>query len=316
MSQRLVIDTDPGHDDAFAVLLALASPEVEVLGLTTVAGNVPVAVTTANARRVVELAGRPGIPVFAGADRPLLRAPMHAHDIHGKMGIDGYDWRDPARGPEAEHAVDFLVRTLAGAEARSVTLLVLGPETNIALLLRRAPELADRIRRIVVMGGGFFEGGNYAPAAEFNILVDPEAAAIVFSSGIELVAMPIDCTNRTLTPESWIADLRGLGTRVGEACAGMMEFFQVAGNRKYGTRTRPLHDALAMAWILWPELFAGRQCNVEIETASDLTRGATVVDWWHRTQRPRNCLWIRDCADTDELYRRMLGRLARLPFPA
>jgi purine nucleosidase len=134
------------------------------------------------------------------------------------------------------------------------------------------------------------------------------------TSGIELVAMPIDCTNRTLTQENWISGLRGLGTRVGEACAGMMEFFQVAGNRKYGTRTRPLHDALAMAWILWPELFSGRQCNVEIETSSDLTRGATVVDWWHRTSRPRNCLWIRDCADPAELYRRMLERIARLPF--
>ena len=313
MTERLVIDTDPGHDDAFAILLALAAPEIEVLGLTTVAGNVPVAVTTANARRVVELAGRPEIPVFAGADRPLLREPMHAHDIHGKMGIDGYDWPEPARPAQGRHAVDWLVETLAAAPARSVTLLVLGPETNIALLLRRAPELADRIRRIVVMGGGFFEGGNYAPAAEFNILVDPEAAAIVFASGVELVAMPIDCTNRTLTPESWVTDLRALGTRVGDACAGMMEFFQVAGNRKYGTTTRPLHDALAMGWILWPELFAGRQCNVEIETASALTRGATVVDWWHRTQRPRNCLWIRDCADPAELYRRMLERLARLP---
>jgi len=252
------------------------------------------------------------VAVFAGADRPLLRTPMYAHDIHGKMGIDGYDWPEPALPAAREHAVDWMVRTLAAAAERSVTLVVLGPETNVAMLLRRAPELAARIRRIVVMGGGFFEGGNYAPAAEFNILVDPEAAAIVFASGIELVAMPIDCSNRCLTPESWIADLRALGTRVGTACAGMQEFFQVAGNRKYGTCTRPLHDALAMAWLLWPELFQGRLCNVEIETRSDLTRGATVVDWWHRTDRPRNCLWIRDSTDPAELYRRMLGRLASL----
>ena len=312
MAERIIIDTDPGHDDAFAILLALGSPELEVLGLTTVAGNVPVATTTANARRIVELAGRPEMPVFAGADRPLLRPAMHAHDIHGKMGMDGFDWPAPLRPAEPTHAVDWMVRTLADAAPRSVSLVVLGPETNVAMLLRRAPELADRIRRIVVMGGGFFEGGNYAPAAEFNILVDPEAAAIVFGSGIELVAMPIDCTNRTLTPARWIADLQALGTRVGAACAGMQEFFQVAGNRKYGTATRPLHDALAMAWVLWPELFAGRVCNVEIETRSELTRGATVVDWWHRTERQRNCLWIRDCADPGELYRRMLGRLATL----
>ena len=314
MTEHVIIDTDPGHDDAFAILLALASPELDVLGITTVAGNAPLSVTSANARRIVELAGRAGVAVFPGADRPLLRAAMHAVDIHGDSGIDGYDWPRPGRPAEAEHAVDWMVRTLSGAAERSVVLVVLGPQTNIALLLRRAPELAGRIRRIVIMGGGFFEGGNYAPAAEFNILVDPEAAAIVFGSGIELVAMPIDCTNRTLTPASWIGDFAGLGTPIGDACAGMMGFFQVSGNRKYGTATRPLHDALAMAWLLWPDLFAGRQCNVEIETSSELTRGATVVDWWHRTERPRNCMWIRDCLDPGELYRRMFERIARLPL--
>ena len=309
MTEAIIIDTDPGHDDAFAILLALASPEVEVRGITTVAGNVPVAVTAANARRVVELAGRPEIPVYVGAERPLLRAAMHAPDIHGESGMDGYAWPAPVRPPEEEHVLDFLVRSLRAVEGDKITLVVLGPQTNIALLLRRAPELAGRIRRIVCMGGGFFEGGNYAPAAEFNILVDPEAAAIVFGAGIELVAMPIDCTNRALSPAGWIGDLAALGTRVGDACAGMMRFFERAGNRKYGTATRPLHDALAMAWLLWPELFAGRVCNVEIETGSALTLGATVVDWWHRTDRPRNCLWIRECLDVDELYARMLVRL-------
>jgi purine nucleosidase len=310
MPEQIIIDTDPGHDDAFAILLALASPELDVLGITTVHGNVPLSVTTANARRIVELAGRPEIRVHAGASRPLLRAAMHAADIHGESGMDGYDWPAPQVGAEPEHALDWTVRTLAAAG--SVTLVPLGPLTNIALVLRRAPELAGRIGRIVLMGGGFFEGGNYAPAAEFNILVDPEAAAIVFGSGIPIVAMPIDCTNRTLTPASWIGDLAALGTRVGDACAGMMGFFQLAGNRKYGTATRPLHDVLAMAYLLWPELFAGRVSNVEIETASSLTLGATVVDWWHRTDRPRNCLWIRDCTDSTELYRRILGRIARL----
>ena len=273
MPQQIIIDADPGHDDAFAILLALASTELEVVGITTVAGNAPVSVTTANARRIVELANRPATPVHAGAERPLLRPPMHAHDIHGVSGIDGYDWPPPARPPEEGHALEWMVRTLEAAPQRSVTLVPLGPQTNVALLLRHAPELASRIRRIVFMGGGFFEGGNYAPAAEFNILVDPEAAAIVLGSGIELVAMPIDCTNRALTPENWIPDLSGLGTRVGDACAGMMAFFQVAGNRKYDTTTRPLHDVLAVAYLLWPELFAGRLCNVEVETSSPLTRG-------------------------------------------
>jgi purine nucleosidase len=312
MTERIIIDTDPGHDDAFAILLALASPELDVIGITTVAGNVPVTVTTANARRIVELAGHPQVAVYQGAERPLLRPPMHAADIHGDSGIDGYDWPLPASPPAEAHALDWMVRTLSAAASRSVTLVPLGPLTNIALLLRRAPDLADRIRRIVLMGGGFFEGGNYAPAAEFNILVDPEAAAIVFGAGIELVAMPIDCTNNTLTPAWWIDRLAGLGTKVGDACAGMQRFFEIAGNRKYGTSTRPLHDVLAMAYLLWPELFAGKLCNVEIETRSELTRGATVVDWWHRTDRARNCMWVRGCVDTEALYSRILARIATL----
>lgn len=310
---KIIIDTDPGHDDAFAILLALASPEVEVLGLTTVAGNVTLQDVSANARRIVELAGRPELDVFPGADRPLLRQAVHAFDIHGSMGLNGYDWDAPVRPPNGEHALDWMLRTLEAAEDGSVTLLVLGPQTNIALLLRRAPELAARkIARIVVMGGSYFQGGNYSPAAEFNILIDPEAAAIVFGAGIELVAVPLDCTNTALTPASWIGDLAALGTRVGDACAGMMRFFEQSGNAIHGTATRPLHDAVAMAWLLWPELFKGRLCNVEIETASALTLGATVVDWRARTQRPRNCLWITEC-DAPVMYARMLERLARLP---
>jgi purine nucleosidase len=312
MAQPILIDTDPGHDDAFAILLALASPELSVLGITTVAGNAPVVATTANARRIVELAGHPGIPVHAGADRPLLAPPVHAAEIHGAGGLDGYDWPPPAHPPEAGSALAALTAVLAAAPPGTVTLVALGPLTNVALLLRAAPDTARRLRRIVLMGGGFFEGGNYAPAAEFNMLVDPEAAAIVFAAGIELVAMPIDCTNRALTPPGWAEELRAMGTPVGDACAGLLAFSQDAARRVYGTATAPLHDALAMAWLLWPELFAGRLCNVAIETAGTLTRGATVVDWWHRTDRPKNCLWLRDCLDTPELYRRVLGRLALL----
>ncbi len=313
MTETIIIDTDPGHDDAFAILLALASPELEVLGLTTVAGNVPLATVSANARRIVELAGRPDIPVFPGADRPLLRPAMHAHDVHGDMGINGHDWPPPRHPPEGRHALDWMVEALEAAADHSVSLVPLGPQTNLGLLLRRAPDLARRkLRRIVAMGGAYFQGGNYAPAAEFNILVDPEAAAIVFGAGIELVAVPIDCTNLALTPESWIPDLLALGSETGRACAGMMRFFQESGNRMHGTTTRPLHDAVAMAYLLWPELFTGRLCNVEIETASELSLGSTVVDWFGRTPRPRNCLWITGC-DAATMYARMLQRLATLP---
>ena len=311
--EPIIIDTDPGHDDAFAILLALASPELEVLGLTTVGGNVPLEAVTANARRVLELAGHGAIDVFAGAPGPLLRPAMHAADVHGETGIDGYGWPAPVHPAAPRQALDWMVETISARPA--TTLVTLGPLTNIALLLRRAPELAGRIRRIVSMGGGYFEPGNYSPAAEFNILVDPEAASIVYGAGIELVAMPIDCTNKALTPGSWIADLQAMGTRVGDACAGMQVFFERHGNVLHGTRTRPLHDAVAMAWLLWPELFSGRLCNVEVETASPLTLGATVVDWLGKTGRPKNCLWITEC-DAATMYARMLDRLRSLPAGA
>lgn len=309
--QKIIIDTDPGHDDAFAILLALASPEFEVLGLTTVAGNVGLAEVSTNARRIVELAGRPDVPVFPGAARPLLRPALHAADVHGDTGLDGHDWPIPHRPPESRHALDWTMQILTEAAPGEITLVALGPLTNLAMLLRRAPHLAGRIGRIVLMGGAYFQGGNYSPAAEFNILVDPDAAAIVFAAGIELVAMPIDCTNLARMPAGWSDDLRRLGTPVGEACANLTDFFQRHGNKLHGTTTRPLHDAIAVAWMLWPELFTGRHCNVEIETSSPLTLGTTVVDWLGRTARTRNCLWITTC-DAALVYARMLERLARL----
>ena len=311
MAEPVIIDTDPGHDDAFAILLALASPELEVLGLTTVGGNVRLADVTANARRIVELAGRPEVDVFPGAPGPLLRPVMHAPDVHGSMGIDGYEWRPPARAASKRPALDWMIEMLSGAADRSVTVVTLGPMTNVALLLRQAPELADRIRRVVSMGGAYFQGGNYSPSAEFNILVDPDAAKIVLGAGIEMTMVPIDCTNLALTPASWVADLRAMGTAVGDACAGMQTFFERHGNALHGTATRPLHDAVAMAWLLWPELFRGRLCNVEVETGSALTLGATVVDWLGRTGRARNCFWVTGC-DANEMYARMLDRLRRL----
>ncbi|WP_342361752.1 nucleoside hydrolase [Terrarubrum flagellatum] len=311
MAERLIIDTDPGQDDAFAILLALASPEFEVLGLTAVAGNVPVSTTAANCRRLVEIAGKSHIPAFAGCDRPLLRPARHAADIHGEGGIDGYDFAAPAHPVESKHAVDWLVETLLASPEKSVTITPLGPMTNIAAALIREPKIASRIKRIVNMGGGFFEGGNIAPAAEFNILVDPEAAAIVFKSGVALASVPIDCTLNALTPDSWIADLAALKTPVGDACAGMMRFFEAYGNKKYGTKTRPLHDALAVGYALWPDLFSGRHCNVEIETSSPLTLGMTVVDWWGVSGRRANCFWVKSC-DAEQFYARMLARLALL----
>jgi purine nucleosidase len=310
---RVIIDTDPGQDDAFALLLALASPEIEVLGVTTVAGNVSVEQTADNARRIVELAGRGEVKVFAGADRPILRAARPVPEIHGATGIDGWDWAPAKAGPEAQHAVDWIVETLLSEPNGEVSVIALAPQTNIALALRRAPAIADRIKRIVFMGGGYFEGGNMTPAAEYNILVDPEAAAVVLGSGVDVTAAPIDCTHSAPAPVGWSAELEAIGSDIGRACGGMMRFFERYGNSKYGTQSRPLHDAIAVGALLWPELFEGKRCPVEIECSGRLTTGMTVVDWLRQTGQSDNCLWLRRCLDPVELYRRMKDELARLP---
>ncbi|ATU72766.1 nucleoside hydrolase [Komagataeibacter xylinus] len=312
MPCSLIIDTDPGHDDAFAILLALASSNVTVLGLTAVAGNIPARMAAENARRIVELAGRAEVEVRTGADLPLFRPARHAHDIHGKTGIDGYDWADPEVPPCGGYGPEWIISTIRQHPPGTITLLALGPLTNIAQAFRRAPDIVARLAGMVMMGGGFFEGGNVTPSAEFNIVVDPEAASIVFRSGVRLTVLPIDCSNRALMPGGWADCCAALGTRTGDACAGMIRFFERHGNAKYGTRTRPLHDVLAMAWILWPELFSGRACHVGIETSSPLTLGMTVVDWWHVLGKAPNCLWLRDC-DHETIYARILECLSRLP---
>lgn len=310
---RVIIDTDPGQDDTFALFLALGSREIDILGITTVAGNVPLSQTADNARRIVELAGYPDIPVFAGADRPLLREPRPVPEIHGETGIDGWNWA-PAKQPvEPQHAVDWMVETLLREPSRSVSVVALGPQTNLALALRRAPQIAARMARIVFMGGGYFERGNITPAAEYNIFVDPEAAAIVLGSAVDITAIPLDCTHNAPAPIGWSAECEALGTEVGRACAGMLRFYENYGNKKHGTQSRPLHDAVAVGALLWPDLFEGRLCPVEIECHGRLTTGMTVVDWLRQTGRPDNCLWLRRCIDPAELYRRMLVEIARLP---
>jgi len=207
MTQQIIIDTDPGQDDAVAILLALASPELELLGITTVAGNVPLAFTSRNARIVCELAGRRDVKVFAGADKPLARPLVTAEHVHGKTGLDGPVLPAPSMALQPGHAVDFIIETLLSRPAGTVTLCPLGPLTNIALALQREPRIAARIRRIVMMGGGFFEGGNITPTAEFNFYVDPEAAALVFGAGVPITMLPLDCTHRALTTRARVAEL-------------------------------------------------------------------------------------------------------------
>ena len=310
-SRKIIIDTDPGQDDAVAILLALASPELEVLGITAVAGNVPLSLTEKNARKICELAGRPEVKVFAGAARPMVRSLVTAENVHGKTGLDGPELPEPGMPLQEQHGVDFIVETLMREQGGSVTLCPLGPLTNIALALEREPDIVPRIREIVLMGGGFFEGGNVTPAAEFNIHVDPHAADVVLKSGIPIVMAPLDCTHKALTTARRVAAFRDLGTRPGIATAEMLEFFERFDENKYGTDGGPLHDPCVIAYLLKPELFSGRHINVTVETASELTMGMTVADWWGVTGREKNVTYIRD-VDHEGFFRLLVERIGRL----
>jgi purine nucleosidase len=313
MPRKIIIDTDPGQDDAVAILTALAAPEaLDVLGITTVAGNVPLHLTTANALRLVELADRRDVPVFAGADRPIRRPLVTAEHVHGKTGLDGANLPDPQHDPDPRHAVDFLVETLRNEPSGTVTLATLGPLTNIALALEQAPDIAGRIAGIVMMGGAYFEVGNITPTAEFNIYVDPEAADIVFRSGVPITQVPLDLSHQMLTTNARIAKFRGLGNRAGVATAELLEFFERFDEQKYGQEGGPLHDPCVIAWLLKPELFEGRQINVEIETQSELTMGATVADYWRITDRRKNVFFLRS-GDAEGYYDLLAERIGRLP---
>ncbi|MCM2291548.1 nucleoside hydrolase [Allorhizobium sp. BGMRC 0089] len=310
--RKIIIDTDPGQDDAVAILLALASPEeLEVLGLSVVAGNVPIAMTSRNARVVCELAGRPDLAVYEGATRPLLRAPVTAEHVHGRTGLDGAEVDEPVMPVVPQHSVDFLIETLRREPSGTVTICTLGPQTNLAMALQRAPDIAPRIREVVMMGGGLFEGGNITPAAEFNIYVDPHASKLVFSSGIPIVVLPLDVTHQLLTTKARMDRIGAIGSRVSEVVTGWLQFFERFDVEKYGSDGGPLHDPSVIAYLLKPELFSGRVCNIEIETASELTMGMTVVDWWRVTGRQANATFLRT-VDADGFFELLTERLARL----
>ncbi|WP_423206744.1 nucleoside hydrolase [Paracoccus yeei] len=310
MPRKIIIDTDPGQDDAVGILLALASPEVEVLALTTVAGNVPLDLTSRNARIVCEIAGRPDIPVHAGCDTPLSRPLVTAEHVHGKSGLDGIALFQPASALAPGHAVDAIIDILRREPEGSVTLVAMGPLTNLATAFRRAPDIVPRLREIVLMGGAYFEVGNITPAAEFNIYVDPEAAQIVFAAGAPLTVLPLDVTHKALTSRDWIEQMRASGP-VGRAVAGWTDFFERYDREKYGAEGAPLHDPCTIAWLIQPDLFAGRHINVEIETQGAFTTGMTVADWWRVTGRPANALFLRD-VDRDGLFTLLRQRITGL----
>ncbi len=313
MARKIIIDTDPGQDDAVAILLALGAPEaLEVVAIVTVAGNVPLALTQVNACKILELAGRGDIPVFAGCDRPMQRKLITAEHVHGKTGLDGPNLPPPEISLQAQHGVDFLIAALRQAPIGALSLAVLGPMTNIATALLRAPDIAGRIREIIVMGGAYFEVGNITPAAEFNVYVDPEAAEIVLNSGVPITMLPLDVTHRALATPERVARIAAIGNRSATAVCAMLNFSERFDLAKYGWAGAPVHDPNVIAYLLRPELYTGRSVNVVVETAGTFTLGMTVVDYWQITDRPRTVKYLRD-VDADGFYALLVDRLARLP---
>jgi purine nucleosidase len=309
--RKIIIDCDPGQDDAVMLLLALACPdELDVLGITTVAGNVPLDLTQRNTRIMCEIADRTDVHVYAGCGEPMRRELITAENVHGKTGIDGVDIYQPAMPLQDQHGVDFIIETLLKADDNSVTLVPTGPLTNIGQAISRQPEILPRISEIVLMGGAMREGGNTSPCAEFNILVDPDAAHIVLHSGCPLTIAPLDVTHQVLVLRERVEQIRKLDSPVGSAVVGMMEFFNRFDSTKYGNEGAPLHDPCTIAYLLKPELFEGKMCNVEVETESPLTLGHTAVDFWEVTDRAKNANWLFRI-DADGFFALLIERLKR-----
>lgn len=307
--KKIIIDCDPGQDDAVMLLLALSCPdELDILGITTVAGNVPLNLTQRNARIICELAGVTDIPVFAGCDRPIRRKLITAENVHGKTGIDGVGIYEPTLPIQNQHAVEFIIQTLMAADDDSVTLVPIGPLTNIGKAIDRQPDILPKIREIVLMGGAMREGGNTTPCAEFNILVDPDAAKIVMQCARPITIVPLDVTHQALVTRERIELFRGLNSTRGDAIVSMMEFFNRFDSEKYGFQGAPLHDPCTIAYLLKPALFKGKMCNVEVETESELTLGHTAVDFWHVTDRPHNVNWLYEI-DDDGFFALLMERL-------
>ena len=307
----IIIDCDPGQDDAVCLFLAMASPdELDILGITTVAGNVPLALTEINARLMCDIAGRSDIPVFAGCDKPMVRDLVTAEHVHGKTGINGIEVTQPVHPLQEQHAVEFIVETLKGADDDSITLVPIGPLTNIGTAFANAPDILPKVKEIVLMGGAMRESGNTSPSAEFNILVDPHAAEIVFDCGRPITQMGLDASHQVLTTRERIERLKKIDNKVARATVGMLGFFSCHDMAKYNYLGAPLHDPCTVAYLLKPEIFEGKLCNVTIETESELTMGHTAVDFWQVTDRPKNSNWIH-AVDADAFYDLLVERLGR-----
>jgi len=295
------------------LLMALASPDkLDILGITTVAGNVPLALTQRNARLICELADCTDVPVYAGCAHPMERALVTAENIHGSTGIDGMEIYEPRLQLRPQHAVDYLVDTLMVADPASITLVPTGPLTNIATAIKQQPEILSSIEEIVLMGGAMREGGNTTPSAEFNIFVDPQAAQIVMHCGRPISMLGLDVTHQAIVTHGCLDRLREMGTRVALATLGMLDFFNRYDSEKYHSEGAPLHDPCTIAYMLKPELFKGKSCNVKIETESPLTMGHTAVDFWQISGRPKNVNWIYS-VNSNGFFDLLIDRLSRFP---
>tara|TARA_B100001250_G_C19782584_1_gene782548 strand:- start:54 stop:995 length:942 start_codon:yes stop_codon:yes gene_type:complete len=311
MSEKIIIDCDPGQDDAVALFLALSSPdELEILGITTVAGNVPLKLTERNARIICDIADSKKTQVFAGCSRPMIVDLMTAENVHGKTGIDGIDIFKPMTLLKELHAVDFIVETLKDAETDSITLVPTGPLTNIALAIIKDPSILNSIKQIVLMGGAMREAGNLSASAEFNMRVDPHAAKVVFECGLPIIVMSLDVTHKVLTSRERVGEIESIGNSVSTATANMLKFFARYDSEKYGIDGAPLHDPCTIAWLLNQDLFSGKECNVRIETESPLTLGHTSVDFWGVEGNIPNATWMQD-VDDDGFYDLLINRLRR-----
>lgn len=304
---RVVIDTDPGVDDAVAILLALASPELDVLALTTVTGNVGLDATTLNARRLVQLAGRPEVIVARGCDQPLAGPSVYSGDVHGRDGLGDLDWDQPDVAVHAEHAVD-LQRQLI--EEGPLTIVAIGPLTNLAVLLERYPDSVERVQQVVIMGGASFEG-NVTPAAEFNIWADPEAAQRVLSARWPLIVLPLDLTHQARLGDDDLQFFRELGTEVGRRVADMLEPYAAFHERWYGNRHIIMHDATAVYELLDPGAINKQGARVAVETGGEHSRGATWFD--RRREHERSSLRVGLGLDNERFVSLVRQRLATYP---
>ena len=308
----LIIDTDPGADDVVALFLAMASPEeLKIRAITTVAGNVRLDKTSRNARLAREWAGREDIPVYAGAGRPLVRAPIYAANVHGEEGLTGVAVHEPRQPLAKGNAVQYLIETLDAAEPHSITLAMLGPQTNLALALIQKPEIVKGIKEVVVMGGAHFNGGNITPVAEFNLYADPHAAEVVLASGVKLTYLPLDVTHKIITSDARLKQLAAVGNDASRKVVDILNAYIQYDIDKYGMTGGPVHDATVIAYLLEPGLFSGRQVHMSVDSREGPTFGQTVADWYGVLEQPANVTWIEE-GNAQGFFDLLSARLARL----